>query len=346
MVDTNESLAITSHLTDVTSDRGVELVAARDHGSRARGLAGPDSDYDVMFIYMNTGEQYMTGRERDTIDVSIPASENSLDTEIELHGWSLRKFLGGDGVLGSNPTALEFIASDEDYCTRYNEHIGGALAQLCTHVEESFKPYALINHYRSMAASNYGKYVEDDYKITAGDDELLDYVNVRRKWDDLRPSLDEQETGFTPGGHVEVVARQERVKRRTLHIADAIDKGWVEPTTQDPTVKRHLAILQALTKARYVEETHELPPMDSNGFLHDIAEEDWLPEHVYASFGKLIMLKKQGNGDNNYGDDELHDWIESELSRDVEPQGHVERQPDSELVKTLGEEISVKMVIA
>lgn len=259
---------IRHELLRLGDDRNCRILAARDYGSRANNLEHDGSDYDVFFVFAEPPAEYALGRDSDTMQRTIDADDTQLDTEIELHGWSLKKFVGGDGLCGSNPTAMEFVGSPIEYLSY--ETRPSLFQGMLDEARTSFKPFALMMHYRSLAASNYGKYIESD-----GD------------------------------------------------------------TTTDPTTKRHCNIAQALLRARRVEETHALPPMDANELLRNCAGSDWLPESVYAEIGALFAEKKHGqNNDYAHGHFDLHDWIESELDRDVKtnPKPHVQRQPDRTVI--------------
>lgn len=333
-----EREAITSHLLEYGDDCGFTPLAARDYGSRARGLESASSDYDVLFVFAQPPATYATGGATETYTKKISADDSRLNTEIELHGWNLRRFIGSDGLLGSNPTAIEFCASEEQYFI--DEHIEPYMASMTEHATNRFKPYALINHYRSLAASNYGKYIEGDYKLasdaTYGD--LLDHADVPTEnvIDSVtnKIEVDEQMTEFRDDGidlwgHLNWAFPIE-----FIDSDQALDAGLIEPTTTDRTVKRHLNISQALLKARLIEETHEVPDMQASELLRTAAGTDWLPKQVYADIGELIVKKKAGNGSNTIDPDgDLHDWIESELSRSITAEGHVERQPSTDYIR-------------
>lgn len=340
-----ERNAIRSHLLDYADDIGCRILAARDYGSRARGLDGPNSDYDVMFVFAQPPAEYAIGRDTNTYSKTISADDSLIDTEIELHGWNLKKFLGGDGLNGSNPTAMEFVLSDETYVDppldaelHFNE--------LCNHARDNFKPYALINHYRSMAASNYGKYVEQSWVREWSNDQFQEFAGTQAG----QTSIDEETGTMTIG----ILGYDEHTIEIPLDEAQA--EGMIRRTTRDPTIKRHLNVIQALMRARYVEETHEPPtPMDFNEFLRMVSDSSWLPDDVYARAGDYISEKIAGNGERNITDDPtLHSWIESELGRDVEAidlpddgydeshepsYNHVQRNMDTAQIMRHGREI-------
>lgn len=144
---------IIDELREYEDEYGVTLLAAKEYGSRARGLEDSSSDYDVFFIFVEDPLEYATpGGGMETINRQSP----DIPIDAEIHGWSLKKFAGYDtGLMNSNPTALEFCASDEVHYI--NDEIETQWSELEELALSSFKPLALIMHYRSMAISNYKK---------------------------------------------------------------------------------------------------------------------------------------------------------------------------------------------
>lgn len=95
--------AIEKELDALESDRGVKVLLAVESGSRAWGMASPDSDYDVRFVYARTVDDYLRLEDvRDTV-------EWRLDETLDITGWDLRKFMRL--LRGSNPTAFEWLSS-------------------------------------------------------------------------------------------------------------------------------------------------------------------------------------------------------------------------------------------
>ena len=58
-----------------------------ESGSRAWGLASPDSDYDVRFLYVRPMEEYLR------LDSPRDVIEWQLDEVLDINGWDLRKAL-------------------------------------------------------------------------------------------------------------------------------------------------------------------------------------------------------------------------------------------------------------
>jgi len=333
MATENERDAIMSHLLDYADECRFRLLAARDYGSRARGLESPSSDYDIFFIFAQPPADYALGTDTETYTKEIGPDESLLDTEIELHGWNLQRFIGSDGLKGSNPTAIEFCASPERYYM--DDTAAPYMETMCEHAYEQFKPYALMNHYRSLAASNYGKYIEGDYKLTSD-----------TSWGDLMypadPSwgaiahesteglaVDEEETTIGEDEISVYGSFEQTPYLGSIDVEDALERDLIEPTTLDRTNKRYLNIAQALLKSRYIEDTHECPPMDANELLRWAADRDWLNEDEYARIGTLIAGKTQDGGIETGLIPACDRFIERELAREIEIEPHVQRQPET-----------------
>lgn len=337
MATEDETDAIMSHLLDYADECRFRLLAARDYGSRARGLESDSSDYDIFFIFAQPPADYALGADTETYTKEIPAQESALDTEIELHGWNFQRFIGNDGLLGSNPTAMEFCASEEQYFM--SDTAEPYFEAIMDHAIDQFKPYALMNHYRSLAASNYGKYIEGDYKLTSDTsyDDLLTYGDPPWVWiaEDACEylSIDEEETTIGTD-QIDLNGKIEwSLSCGTIDIDRALDAGLIEPTTLDRTNKRYLNIAQALLKSRYIEETHECPTMDANELLRWAAGSEWLSEDTYARIGTLIASKTSQGGIETGSIPEINDWIEQELGREIEIQPHVQRQPETAQIR-------------
>lgn len=264
-------------LLDIGVEHDVSILRAKDRGSRARNLHDETSDYDVFFIFSQRHPEYVTRTSYiDVIEEVYNPHETSFDTEVEFHGWNLRKFVGGEdfhgnngGILGSDPMTMDFITSNLVYYTSpcSSEH----WEALETYIAENFKPYDLIGHYQSQAKSNF-----------------YDYIKGQGK-------------------------------------------------TEDRSTKRYLNIVQALFKCNYVRYSHELPPMDYNELVRHMADitPDIVPRKVYALSGRLGIRKVDGRGGQTVSDtdrDVLDDWIEQSVEETIDPDGHIDRSPDVDVV--------------
>lgn len=310
---------IVDALSDVALKHDVTMLAARDYGSRAKGMEGPQSDHDVFYVYLPRYTDFVAGTAAGTIYDSGPAPD-----DVELAGWSLRKFAGS--LQDSDPNALSFVQSNLQYWVR--DDVEAPLMALCTHAAKNFKPYALIGHYRSMAASNYGKYIEQSWVKEVDPSEFARYAGTEHS----QVRIDEQAGRIIVG----LLGYPEKTQHIPLDEAEA--EGLVRQTTRDPTVKRSLVVAHALLQARFVEKTHELPPLEIEPLLDEVPPRVDPSDQVYETIYQLLESKRNGMGDTEIVN-LLGDWIEDELDRDVEPQHHVGRQPEKRVISESIEEI-------
>ena len=78
---------IQEKLREIELRENVKVLYAVESGSRAWGVASPDSDYDVRFIYVRNQKDYLRLDEvRDVI-------EWQLDEVLDINGWDLKKAL-------------------------------------------------------------------------------------------------------------------------------------------------------------------------------------------------------------------------------------------------------------
>lgn len=133
---------ITGRLAEVATERKIKLLYACESGSRAWGLASPDSDYDVRFIYRRPPEWYLDLRKQK--DMIGPIME--LNNELDLVGWDLRKFL--THVAGSNANVLEWLASPINYfpAPSFHSNVSGL-------ADTYFQPSKVAAHYLGIARS-------------------------------------------------------------------------------------------------------------------------------------------------------------------------------------------------
>ncbi|PPK87288.1 hypothetical protein CLV84_0226 [Neolewinella xylanilytica] len=130
----------TASLLRAAAERNVQVLYACESGSRAWGLASPDSDYDVRFVYRHPTEWYL--RLHPGKDQIGPIMEH--DGELDLVGWDVRKFL--KHVTESNPNALEWLNSPIVY------HQEGDFLPRCRAVaDQYFQSRRTVHHYLGIA---------------------------------------------------------------------------------------------------------------------------------------------------------------------------------------------------
>lgn len=260
--------AVDDALEALEAEWGVTVVAARDLGSHAWNLAGPDSDRDVGAVFVQDPIEYAT------LGEYAESVEAEFEPDLEVSAWNVRRF--GELLVDSNPTALEFLHSP----VAYREC--GPLAALAADLDGQFEPIAVYHHYRSLARSNYRKYVQR--RLLAGGEPR--YVVV--------DETDEAWVGHPIGDDGVAPDRDgdpERIPR---------DSDRFEAATTDRTVKRNLYVCRASLYARYVRDTHRFPELDFPAFLD--REAGRFSGDVVATARDLIERKRAGEGDAVVGD--------------------------------------------
>lgn len=139
---------IRAKINEIENKEHVRILFAAEGGSRAWGLASPESDYDVRFIYVRQAKEYLRLEEfRDTIDAHQ-------DDILDMDGWDLRKALRF--LYRSTPEIHEWFRSSIVY--RETEEAKRMRALL----PEYFSTKKCANHYIHMAAMNFRTYFQDD----------------------------------------------------------------------------------------------------------------------------------------------------------------------------------------
>jgi predicted nucleotidyltransferase len=98
---------IQSKLRQIEYDHQLKILYACESGSRAWGMASPDSDYDVRFIYVRDINWYLSlekGKDQ------LPAI---LEGDLDIVGWDLKKVLSH--IYRSNAAIHGWIMSDIFY---------------------------------------------------------------------------------------------------------------------------------------------------------------------------------------------------------------------------------------
>lgn len=138
---------IRAKLKEIEACEQVRIIHAVESGSRAWGLASPDSDYDVRFIYVRKPEAYLhLEKTRDVI-------EWQLDDTLDINGWDLQKALRL--LHRSNPTLFEWNESPIVY------HTTQAWAELQPLIRACFMEKSGLHHYLSMAKRNDQEYLKN-----------------------------------------------------------------------------------------------------------------------------------------------------------------------------------------
>lgn len=139
---------INGHLTTLAERQGFNILFAAETGSHATGLAGPNSDRDVRFVYVRPPAWYLSiSNRRDVCEPSLP--EPYGDTV----GWDLRKALYE--IHRGNPSFFEWLHSP-----LYRGP--GGQKQMQELSRKYFNPRSAIYHYVHMAYGNYKRYIQDN----------------------------------------------------------------------------------------------------------------------------------------------------------------------------------------
>lgn len=136
-------------IREIEEKEHVKVLHAVESGSRAWGVASPDSDYDVRFIYVRDKAFYL--RLRDTKDFI----DWELNEVLDINGWDLKKALRH--FHKSNATLFEWSQSPITYYT--TEGWNKLYHQVaCAY----FSCKSAMYHYYGTANKNYHEYLLDD----------------------------------------------------------------------------------------------------------------------------------------------------------------------------------------
>lgn len=147
---------IKEKLNEIEKKYNVKIIFAVDNGSNAYGIASPNSDIDLRFLYVETLESYLKlGREKDVIE--IIDKENN----VEYKGFSLDKFL--KLLSKSNPSVLEELNSPISYLEKNNfKRITNEIKELSI---EFFSMKRCLFHYTGNAVNDLKKIKETIIKL-------------------------------------------------------------------------------------------------------------------------------------------------------------------------------------
>ena len=141
---------IQEKLREIERRENVKVLYAVESGSRAWGVASPDSDYDVRFIYVRDKDFYLSLRDtKDFIDWE-------LNEVLDINGWDLKKAL--QHFHKSNATLFEWSNSPVVYYTT------DAWKKLYDEAASRyFACKSSMYHYYGTANKNYHEYLMEDF---------------------------------------------------------------------------------------------------------------------------------------------------------------------------------------
>ncbi|MCQ6277850.1 DNA polymerase beta superfamily protein [Bacillus sp. EB600] len=138
-------------LSSIEKDYELDILFACEAGSRAWGLAGEHSDFDIRFIYRHRSlKQYL----------SLKKAQSVMDFQspFDVSGFDL--FKAFELISKSNPSIYEWAFSPIIY-----KDIGQFSTQLKMVIETNYSPYALFKHYRSLSKRNIIEVSKGSYSL-------------------------------------------------------------------------------------------------------------------------------------------------------------------------------------
>ena len=140
-----KEVIIPKKLAEIEQKENVRIIYCAESGSRAWGIASPDSDFDVRFIYVRPKEYYLR------LDKTRDVIEWQLDETLDINGWDLQKAL----VLlyKSNPTIFEWNNSPIVYKTTPEWQ------KISKIISNYFNIKPILYHYLSIAKRTYKEYL-------------------------------------------------------------------------------------------------------------------------------------------------------------------------------------------
>jgi Predicted nucleotidyltransferase len=142
---------IREELFRLEEEKDIFIVNARERGSRMLRVDHDNSDWDVMFLFAQLPENYVTIHGR--ID-SIHEPHVGENERIDLHGWNIDKFAGL--ARSSNPDAVEYCRGNPKEYIPYN---GEMFEKVARNIRNNFNHMALYDHHMSKAKRTWEKYI-------------------------------------------------------------------------------------------------------------------------------------------------------------------------------------------
>jgi predicted nucleotidyltransferase len=140
---------IQSKLRQIEDDHQLKILYACESGSRAWGMASPDSDYDVRFIYVRDINWYLSlEKGKDQLPVI-------LEGDLDIVGWDLKKVLSH--IYRSNAAIHGWLMSDIVY---FEEP--GYQEKLREWAAAYLQPAHVVNHFLGICKSSLARGGEED----------------------------------------------------------------------------------------------------------------------------------------------------------------------------------------
>lgn len=136
-MDASNSKFINHCLGLVEEEFGVKVIHKALMGSRRYGFAGPNSDYDIHFVYLYPENRYLSLENPPTQTIVM-----KLNGFTEIHGYEFRHYLSL--IRKQNPNAMDLI-STEDWEPTWS----GFRAEMALRAQRFFNPVPVWNHRRA-----------------------------------------------------------------------------------------------------------------------------------------------------------------------------------------------------
>ena len=148
MTQDSMNALVSEKLREIERECGVKVLYSAETGSRAWGLATPDSDFDVRFIYIRPRNDYLR------LDEPRDVIETPVDDTWDVSGWDLQKALRL--LWKSNPSLFEWVSSQIRYA---DAGFAGRMEPL---LREYFGQKAMAYHYYHMAGNNIRAFLQGE----------------------------------------------------------------------------------------------------------------------------------------------------------------------------------------
>lgn len=290
---------VDGHLDAIEARHDVAVAFAAARGSHAWGAAGPDSDYDVGFVFVPRDLRiyaHLDGPE------SVLTDDRG---EYEYLGWDVRTF--ARLLADSNDGAIDLLRSPIRYRAAYDP------AALRAYVERSYDPMDCYHAWRGIATSNYRKYVS--HHLVRTDDEIFPIVAERDdeyvvEIGDGTMTVDRDDDRYAE------TATRPTVKRNLTICRAAMSARYLNVTGE--------------------RGNHELPGIEFDRFLTEQAPAVFDRDRI-ALAQDLLERKRRGEGGETIGDAVGRTFAHPPV--EIDPDVHARDGPDPDRLDVFVDEL-------
>ena len=147
-VERQKGVSIISYLHDIEKEYDIKILFAVQTGSRAVGLDGPNSDWDVSYLYVHAPGWY---EESDGLRNVI---ERVCDDDIDTHGWDLKDALSS--LKEGDPSLFEWLDSPNAYIVK-----APLYRRLNEFKRKYFNPESAISYYHIVYTISNERFLTD-----------------------------------------------------------------------------------------------------------------------------------------------------------------------------------------